>query len=109
MEMMNASVSVAKFGRKITITVFKDDTKEELQARYASQLAEGEDSCVLGQILSVAVFEEAPVTLCVETAPFGCNSYMLEDSGISTVEDLCDKLAEITVMVLRNKEKRCRT
>lgn len=103
MMFVNATVFMAQLSRSITASVFKQDTKEEIRERYMRQLGAGVASSILDRLL-VMVHEEdrsGGISVRVSLAPFGNISYTHDHCDISSVEGLCDKLAELTVLVLK--------
>ena len=105
---IKATVFMAKVSRTIKISVFNGDTKQELYDRYVNNIGDGIEAAILNRIIRM-VREEDPdsgIKVMAELCPFGIHSEIFSHCLIENIEDLCDKLAELTVMVLRSKREK---
>ncbi len=103
---VKTTVFMADLSRTIKMTVFEDDTKQELYDRYVDKIGDGIESAILNRIIRM-VREEDPdegIKVMAAICPFGISSVVHRHCEVENIEDLCDKLAELTCMILKEKK-----
>lgn len=102
---LSALIYMAHLSRRINICVSKDDTRNELFWRYRHLVANGCEGAILNRLIRLVREENCPegIGVRVEVAPYGGCSFTHDHCDIEDVEDLCHKLAELTVMVLKSR------
>lgn len=103
MLVLNATIYMAHLSRHVSICVYPDDTKEELYGRFSRTIGDGAESAILSRLIKMVREEDCDegIRVRVEIAPYGSYSFMHEHCDIEDRDDLCRKLAELTLMVLK--------
>ena len=106
MTFLNAYIYLAQLCRKTTIIAFPDDTRDDIYSRFCKHLGEGKEAAILHRLMKMVAEDgcEGGITAKVEIAPFGITRYTHSDCNVTSVEDICEKLAELSILALKTKE-----
>jgi hypothetical protein len=100
---LKSTITMAELNRVVKIGVFKDDERDDFYGRYVRKLCDGVEGSILNRLLKLLRDEEDKngIGLLVEIEPHGHFQLHFEHCEINNVTDLCDKLAELSLMVLK--------
>jgi len=106
MVFLNATVSIAQFSKTVTITAFGEDTKEELYERYLRQFGKRCSREIITMLLQFMKENELDEKMFVraELCPYGLTKLSYDECTLNSVEDVCEKLADLSLLVLITKE-----
>ena len=107
MVFLHGKVVVAKLQRDVTITVFEDEAKEEIYDRYYQLLTTGYEAAIFERLIELSKKEGCcdEDYVQVSLSPFGATEGTPKGYEITSVESICEKLAELSTVVLNKRKK----